>query len=259
MTAHHSAQPKTSEPIDRGSYTTDSATDASAGTPTSESDITVPGNTIRSVDRALDLLMAVCSPGAMETGCSLAECAKNTGLSPSTSLRFLRSLSQRGFVTRDKEGLFHPGAELLRLGATVLSRDNLIRIADPTMKRLVKEIDESVYLAVLNASGDCLYVAIEECSQSIRHVSWVGKTIPAQGSAAGEALSGKVKLGASAVESNGVEPDVTAISSPIIVGGKPVAALSILAPSYRMFSERTHQFATKLEDACRQISDQLGS
>ncbi|MCI1222133.1 IclR family transcriptional regulator, partial [Bifidobacterium tibiigranuli] len=141
-------------------------------------------SSIRSVDRALDLLTVVCSEQYSSSGCSLVDCAKTANLSPSTALRFLRSLTQRGFVSRDEDGMFHAGTELLRLGASVLSRSNLMRIAMPAMRSVVGDINESVYLAVRNAEGDCLYIAIEECSQAIRHVSWVGKSIPARSSAA---------------------------------------------------------------------------
>lgn len=209
---------------------------------------------IRSVDRALDLLTAVCAGEYIETGRSLNDCARAADLPPSTALRFLRSLIQRGFVVRDADGMFHPGTELLRLGAGVLSRNSLIRIATPDMRTLVQDINESVYLVVLDADGDCLYIAIEECSQPIRHASWVGKTIPAERSAAGKALSGAVQPGECAFEHGTVEQDVTAISSPIVVGGKPVAAMSILAPSYRIDDEKTHDFADKLATTTTKVS-----
>ena len=217
------------------------------------------GNSIRSVDRALDLLTIVCSARYTEAGCTLAECAKDADLSPSTALRFLRSLTQRGFVSRDEDGMFHAGTELLRLGASVLSRSNLMRIAMPAMRSVVGDINESVYLAVRNAEGDCLYIAIEECSQAIRHVSWVGKSIPARSSAAGQVLSGTVAFGESVIERNGVEPDVTAISSPIFVAGRPVAAMSILVPSYRMDSGKTQRCEASLVKACQEVSQQLGT
>lgn len=216
-------------------------------------------SSIRSVDRALDLLTAVCSEQYSSSGCSLVDCAKTANLSPSTALRFLRSLTQRGFVSRDEDGMFHAGTELLRLGASVLSRSNLMRIAMPAMRSVVGDINESVYLAVRNAEGDCLYIAIEECSQAIRHVSWVGKSIPARSSAAGQVLSGTVAFGESVIERNGVEPDVTAISSPIFVAGRPVAAMSILVPSYRMDSGKTQRCEASLVKACQEVSQQLGT
>lgn len=216
-------------------------------------------DSIRSVDRALDLLTVVCAHNGDSSGCSLMDCAKATDLPPSTALRFLRSLTQRGFVSRDEAGMFHPGVELLRLGAGVLSRDNLIRVASPAMRRLASDINESIYLVVRNTDGNCLYIAIEECAQPIRHVSWVGKTFTAQGSAANRVLSGKVPLGQSVTEQGVVEQDVTAISSPIIAADQVVAAMSVLAPSYRMDEEHSTQASQLLCEACRTVSQQLGA
>ena len=214
---------------------------------------------IRSVDRALDLLTVVCAHSGDTAGYSLVDCAKATELPPSTALRFLRSLMQRGFVTRDEDGMFHPGVELLRLGAGALSRDNLIRIARPAMRRLARDVNESVYLVVRGNDDDCLYLAIEECSQPIRHVSWVGKTFPAQGSAADRALSGDVPLGQSTYEDGTVEKDVTAICSPILAAGQVVAAISVVAPSYRMNRKARQQASQLLCEACRTVSQQLGN
>lgn len=216
-------------------------------------------DSIRSVDRTLDLLTVVCAHSEEAAGYSLVDCAKATDLPPSTALRFLRSLAQRGFVTRDEDGMFHPGVELLRLGASALSHDSLTRIARPAMRRLATDVNESVYLVVRGTDNDCLYLAIEECAQPIRHVSWVGKTFAAKGSAADQVLSGKVPLGESAYEEGTIERDVTAICSPIIAANQVIAAMSVLAPSYRMDDDNRTQTAQLLCAACRTVSQQLGT
>lgn len=216
------------------------------------------GSQIRSVDRTLDLLSIVCARTNLAEGITLVQCAKSANLAPSTALRFLRSLIKRGFVERDEHGLFHPGPELLRLGASVLSSSTLIRLARPIMQRLVQEVQESVYLAVRETGGDCLYIAIEECSQPIRHVSWVGKTVPANDSAAGAALRGAIALGAYECEEGLVERDVAALSSPIMTGDQVLAAMSILAPSYRLTPEGRDAMGTKLAAAAVELSGHLG-
>lgn len=214
-------------------------------------------DSIRSVDRALDLLTIVCTCGS--EGMSLVDCAKSADLPASTTLRFLRALSQRGFVSRDDDNMFHPGVELLRLGAGVLSRDNLIRVSQPVMQRLAADINESIYLAVRTVDGDCLYIAIAECSQPIRHISWVGKTFHAEGSAADRVLNGEVPMGEAVQERDVVERDVTAISSPIAMGGRIIAAMTALSPSYRMDDKRAERTATLLCKGCRKIAEQLGA
>lgn len=213
---------------------------------------------IRSVDRTLNLLSIVCARTNLEGGVTLASCAKEANLAPSTALRFLRSLIQRGFVERDEHGLFHPGSEILRLGANVLSNSTLIRLATPIMRDLVQKVQETVYLAVREAGGNCLYIAVEECSQPIRHVSWAGKTIPARGSAAGAVLYGSVALGAYECEDGIIEKDVTALSSPVMAGGKVIAAMSVLAPSFRVTAESRTAMGICLSAAAVELSGRLG-
>lgn len=212
----------------------------------------------RSVDRTLALLEYVCDRDSVDSGRTLAQCAEQASLPASTALRLLRSLESRGFVSRDDDGLFHPGTTIMRIGAGVLSHNALVRIARPEMDGLVGAVGESVYLSVRNYDGDCLYVAISECSQAIRHVSWVGKTIPSHGSAAGMVLAGQVPFEGFVVMEGTVERDVTSLSAPIKSAGQTVAAMSILVPSYRFDADRGVEYGTMLAKACARVSAMLG-
>lgn len=229
--------------------------DGDAMTTNTETSRTAP---VRSVDRTLDLLSIVCSRTNLEEGISLADCAKAANLPPSTALRFLRSLCQRGYTERDDQGLFHPGTEMLKLGANVLSRNNMIRVARPVMRKLAQDINESVYLVVSNVNGGCTYVAIEECAQTIRHVSWEGKSIPSEGSASGEVLTGKTKRGKYAYEISQVEDGVTAVASPVVVGDQVMAALTVLAPSFRVKKKDVGRVGRRTVESAEELSLILG-
>lgn len=213
-------------------------------------------SSLRTVDRALDLLLHVCDDDGCN-GTSLVECATATELSASTALRMLRSLCARGFVSRDEDGLYHPGPQILRLGAGVLGRDSLVRLAEPHMKKLVDEINESVYLSVRNYDQSCLYIAIEECSQPIRHVSWVGKAFSADNSAVGLVLSGEIPDSGFVFEHGAVEKDVTAIAAPVQVANRIVAALSVVAPSYRIDDSEGERIGKILVERCAKFSKEL--
>ncbi len=107
------------------------------------------------------------------------------------------------------------------------------------MKRLVQQTGESAYLNVPSRKMPTedeagIYIAIEEGTHSVRHTSWVGRSIPLEGTAAGQVLHGSTPDEGYVVVSNGVEPDVTAIAAPILMGSRVVAALSVVAPSYRI-------------------------
>jgi DNA-binding IclR family transcriptional regulator len=207
----------------------------------------------RSVERVLALLATVCEEGTV----TLTEAAAHVDLPISTALRLLRSLSNEGFVSRDEDGLFHVGPRMMQLGAASLSRSNLIRLAAPIMDSLALETGESVYLASRGFGDTALYIHISEGTQSIRHTSWVGRTIPLHASAAGQALLGNVAQGEYLTLKGSVEPDVTAIASPIRVGDRVLAALNLVIPSYRVTEENATAFGGALAREANRISSML--
>lgn len=185
--------------------------------------------TTRAADRALGLLRTVCE----NDGVKLVDAAKAVDLSASTALRLLRTLEASGFATRTEDGLYRPGFRMVQLGVQALSHESLVATSRTALQALVEQTGESAYLSVLVGNTHGLYLAIEEGTHTVRHVNWVGRTFPLQGSAAGAALLGQVKPGTYTVVADGVEADVTAVAAPVMVGPKIAAALSIVAPSYR--------------------------
>lgn len=183
----------------------------------------------RTVERALLLLGTVCDRGSV----SLADAARDAGLSASTALRLLRTLEGTGFVRRDDDG-YRPGMRVVQLGAQALSHESLVSLAQEALERLVNTTGESAYLNVPSSDGHGIYLSVREGTHSVRHTSWVGRSIPLEGSAAGAVLSGGTPAEGYVVVSNGIEPDVTAIAAPVVSGAHVVAALSVVVPSYRI-------------------------
>lgn len=192
----------------------------------------------RTVERALQLLGSVCDAGHI----SLAEAARGTELSASTALRLLRTLEASGFVRREDDGGYRPGMRIVQLGAQALSHESLVSLAAEPMRRLVAATGESAYLSVPALGGTAaehsIYIAVQEGTHSVRHTSWVGRSVPLEGSAVGTVLRGGAADGGYVVVDRGVEQDVTAIAAPITVGhggeARVIAALSVVAPSYRI-------------------------
>lgn len=199
-------------------------------------------STTRSVERALNFLAVICERGKV----SLADSARACELAPSTALRLLRTLESTGFVRRDENGNFSPGGRIIQLGAQALSNESLIDLTRPAMERLVEAGGESVYLSIVGHRATALYIAIAEGTHSVRHTSWVGSTIPLTGTAAGRALSGTVPGDGYTLVQSGVERDVTAIAAPIRAGHRALAALSIVAPSYRIDAEEAARLGALL-------------
>jgi IclR family acetate operon transcriptional repressor len=184
----------------------------------------------RTVDRALELLGAVCAEGAI----SLADCARRADLPASTALRLLRTLESSDFVARDAQGFFRAGPRLVQLGAAALGRQSLVGIAEPSLQRIVQATGESAYLSVLGPGETALYIGMVEGTYAVRHTSWVGRTVPLEGSAVGAALRGPVPVSGFVGQRSRVERDVTAIAAPIRRPGGIAGALSLIGPTYRI-------------------------
>ncbi|MCE7481645.1 hypothetical protein LZG07_06835 [Microbacterium profundi] len=103
----------------------------------------------------------------------------------------------------------------------------------PAMGRLVAQTGESVYLSVRGQPGTATYIATLEGTRAVRHRSWMGASIPLEGSAAGLVLSGAPLPDGYAVVEGGVQTDSTAVAVPIRSDGRILAAISIVAPSFR--------------------------
>ena len=205
----------------------------------------------RTVERALALLAAICERGSA----NLADSARDCDLAPSTALRLLRTLETTGFVMRDEQGgTYRPGARLIQLGAQALSNESLVDLAEPSMEKLVAETGESVYLSVEGHGGTALYIAIVEGTHSVRHASWVGRTVPLDTSAAGLALRGRVPESGYIVVERGVEADVTAIAAPVYSATRIVGAMSLVVPSYRLTEGQAAEFGRMLTSATGEVS-----
>ena len=207
----------------------------------------------RTVERALALLATICERG----GVNLADSARECDLAPSTALRLLRTLETTGFVTREDVGTYRPGSRIIQLGAQALSNESLVSIARPAMENLVAQTGESAYLSVEGHRATALYISIVEGTHSVRHTSWVGRTVALDTSAAGHALLGKVPDEGYVVVERGVETDVTAIACPVYSQARIVAALSLVIPSYRLTASQAMEYGRMLVSATADVSARL--
>lgn len=209
----------------------------------------------RTVERALALLSVVITDSPI----SLTECARRTGLPASTALRLLRTLEQAGFASRDAEGSFLAGPRMIQLGATAVGRHELIRLATPALDRIVDQTGESAYLAVRGTGSTALYVAQAEGTHTVRHTSWIGRSIPLDGLAVGRVLAGDLPAEGYVAERDRLEPDVTAIVAPISYPGGVVGALSVLGPTYRIDDQTMDRYGEIVAAEGARLSARLGA
>ncbi|KAA0085296.1 IclR family transcriptional regulator [Mycolicibacterium sp. P9-64] len=209
----------------------------------------------RTVERALALLATVCERGSA----NLADSARDCELAPSTALRLLRTLETTGFVSKDESGMYRPGGRIIQLGAQALSNESLVDLSAEAMERVATETGESAYLSVEGHARTALYISIVEGTHSVRHASWIGRTVPLDKSAAGHVLRGKIPEAGYVVVERGVEKDVTAIACPVYSESRVVAALSVVVPSYRLTATQAKQYGRTLLSAAAGITARLSS
>jgi DNA-binding IclR family transcriptional regulator len=212
------------------------------------------GGPTRTVDRALELLALVCEGDAP----SLSECARRSQLPASTALRLLRTLEVRGFVRRDEQGCFIPGTRVLQVGAQALSRQGIVRLTEPGLRRIVAATGESAYLSMRGPDDTVVYVAVAEGTRPVRHISWVGRSVPMEGLAVGAVLDGRTPASGYVAERDRQEPDVTAVVAPVVWRGGVAGAVSVLGPTYRIPDETMQDFGRIVRAEARLVSEQLG-
>ena len=210
----------------------------------------------RSAERVLNLLDTVASSGAI----SLTAAAAQADLPTSTALRHLRLLTNQGFLIKDDQGWYSVGPAFVRMALASHQRGPYARLttaAQPGLERLVEDTEESAYLAVRDGD-EAVYIATAESRRAIRHVGWVGRSVPLDGTAVGEALLASPQTPGSRPDlhfnTGAIEPDVTAVVAPIHGSSQVVGALSLLGPADRLADERLHGAAEAIADVAVDIS-----
>lgn len=135
--------------------------------------------------KALTILEAL---AASATPLGVTELATSLGLSKSNVHRLLQTLASRGYVAQ-VEHRYVATTRLWELGALVVGRLDVARVAAPTMQRLVAEVDETAHLSILDMAS-CEVVSIHnvESTQPVRAYSRIGQRTPAHCVATGKAL-----------------------------------------------------------------------
>ena len=215
----------------------------------------------RSAERVLSLLDTVITEGSL----SLTVAAARTTMPASTALRHLRVLTDRGYLVKNASGTYSVGPAFVRTALASLQSGPYARLtaaAQPELERLVEATEESAYLAVRDGS-EAVYIATVEGRRAIRHVGWVGRTVPVDGTAVGEALFATPLAPdvrpAPIFNTGSIEPDVTAVCAPVHGSKGPVAALSVLGPADRLSGTRLKTAASAVVEAALATSMALSS
>jgi DNA-binding IclR family transcriptional regulator len=244
-------------------------------------------NTIRAVDRALEVLLcfSVDTPAL-----SMTEISVMVGINKSTVHRLLATLEEKRFVRRDPEtGIYRLGFQLLQMANLTLEDVNIRHVSLPFMRKLNEEFRETVDLAILDGD-EVMFVDALESPQRIKLAAAPGQHLPAYNTASGKAIlsllpereivwiykkynqeSGpgfesnleaflddlaETRQRGYALDCEGLEAGINAVGSPIRgVNNRPIASLAIAGPSYRLDLSLMHTIGKKLVAATKEISN----
>jgi DNA-binding IclR family transcriptional regulator len=254
-----------------------------------------PGNLVQTIERASSILDIL---GQSTHGFSIRELSSKIKLPKGTIHRLLSSLSYFGYVRQDpKTRDYLLGFKLVELGNLLLNQLDLRKEAEPFLKDLAERTKETVHMVILDRN-EVVYIDKVETDQhtsGLRMASRVGLRNPAHSSAVGKVLLAHfseeelnnftkekgllkrtkntitdlrhlrehlsiVRAQGYAIDDEENEKGIRCVAAPIYNEvGKPVAAMSISGPAFRI-TKKVIQESLKKEvmETALNVSQRLG-
>jgi len=245
---------------------------------------------VQALDRAfavLDLL------GESETPLGLAQVASALQLHKSTAHRFLMVLERHHMVERTLSGKFRLGLRLFDFGNRAIEQYDLRDRAQPHLRRLVAETEETAHLCLLEQAR-VIYIDKIEPARSVRMITRVGASNPVHCTSVGKAMLAflpeeraadiirrtrferftertistaealkaeieKTRRRGYAVDDEELEEGLRCIAVPVLDAQRqPVAAVSVSGPSFRVTAQKLPSIANHLLQCVRGISTDMG-
>jgi DNA-binding IclR family transcriptional regulator len=245
---------------------------------------------VQALDRAfavLDLL------GESDTPQGLAQVATSLQLHKSTAHRFLMVLEKHRMVERTAGGKFRLGLKLFDLGNRAIEQYDLRERAQPHLRRLVAETEETAHLCILEGAH-VIYIDKIEPARSVRMITRIGASNPVHCTSVGKAMLAflpeerlndilgrlrferytnhtistvealraeieKTRRRGYAVDDEEFEEGLRCIAVPVLDAQRlPVAAVSVSGPSFRVTAQKLPSIANHLLQCVRGISTDMG-
>ena len=138
---------------------------------------------VQSLERGLAV---ICAFDRDHSELTLSEVAATTGVTRATARRFLLTLARLGYVRSDGK-FFSLTPRVMDLGYAYLSSLSLPEVAEPHLKALVAEVNESSSVSVLDGP-DVVYIARVPVSRIMTVAISVGTRFPAYATSMGRVL-----------------------------------------------------------------------
>jgi DNA-binding IclR family transcriptional regulator len=250
----------------------------------------VDRNSVRSVDRAASLLLAL---GESQGEAGVTELARRLGLHKSTASRLLATLEHHRLVEQDSvTGRYRLGLVLLRLAEHAERTLDLRSLALPELERLARLTHETAGLGVLD--GDQVqFVAQADGPNLVAAGDWTGRASTLHANASGKVLLASlaerevlriVRRGLTrytertitdleplleelararrrgyATALSELEHGLNAVAAPVVdARGQVIAAVELWGPSFRLTPRRLPELAAQARETALAISQRLG-
>ena len=128
----------------------------------------------------------ICSAES-DTPLGLAQVAQSLQLHKSTAHRFLMVLERHRMVERTANGKFRLGLKLFDFGNRAIEQYDLRDRAQPHLRRLVAETEETAHLCILEAAR-VIYIDKIEPARSVRMITRIGASNPVHCTSVGKAI-----------------------------------------------------------------------
>ena len=235
-------------------------------------------STIKLVDKTLEVLEAF---SELNDGINLSSLSEKLNMHKSTVYRLLQVFKQRGYVEqKQKNGKYRLGLAAYRVGQNIVSNMDLLSMARPVMEKLVREHNETVYLALPCGQRALMFENIDSL-HPVNVMSLKGRHYPLSECAAGDMLLAfgttpgeenlcppfqedarlaMLKQQGYSIDADRLGQGVVSLAVPLLSAeGVVVGSLCFVGPDFRFTDERLKsRLLLPLVDAGHTVSAKLG-
>jgi DNA-binding IclR family transcriptional regulator len=224
---------------------------------------------------------------------SLAEIAKETNLNKTTVYRYLSSLVEIGIIDKNEQtSSYRLSLKLFDLGNRVQIKSNVVDLAHPILKDLVRKLKITVHLATIDRN-EIVYLDKIKSQKSLQMHTSIGARVPVHCTALGKSMLAylpeseikdilnentlialtsntvtnidellehlkKYRLQGFAVDNEEFEEGLRCVAVPILgVNNSPIAVISVSGTPLQISEKTIPNIVASLKKAAKKISQQL--
>jgi DNA-binding IclR family transcriptional regulator len=240
--------------------------------------------------KGIDLMQLIADAAELPTKSELVD---KSGLPRQTVHRILKALIAEQLVTETSDHRFLIGSRMFQFAGRAIEQNEVVRRAEPELKRLSQATQETTHLAV-RSGQQMVYLLKQDSPHAIRLATKVGGRVDMHASSIGKSLLAHlpenerdtivaeidmrrlteftivsrsqlkrqligIQAEGYAISDQEAELDIVCFGAPIFDHrGNPIAGVSISVPKFRLAADFVTSYIAPLVDCCRRISQGLG-